>query len=46
VAHFRLRRWQAGHYKLKPHTYAIYTKDSPTARKPFQVDKPTYRWVR
>ena len=45
VAHYRLRRGWAGYYHCRPHEYAIYTEESPTQRKVFQVDKPTYRWA-
>jgi len=45
LVHFRLRRWQAGHYSCKPHQYEIYTLDSPDRRKVFQVESPTFRWV-
>jgi glycosyltransferase involved in cell wall biosynthesis len=46
VAHFRLRHWQAGHYRCAPHDYAIYTADSPDRRKTFHVANPTFRWIR
>ena len=46
LVHFRLRRWQAGHYRCRPHDYAIYTQADPRQRKTFQVTKPTFRWVR
>lgn len=46
VGHYRLRRWLAGHYHCKPHDYAIYTTNSPTARKTFHVANPTFRWIR
>jgi glycosyltransferase involved in cell wall biosynthesis len=46
TVHFRLRRWRSGHYSCRPHEYAIYTHASPTARKRFVVDKPTFRWHR
>ena len=46
LAHFRLRRLLAGHYAPKPHSYAIYTTDSPDRRQTFQVSRPTYRWAR
>jgi glycosyltransferase involved in cell wall biosynthesis len=46
LAHFRLRRWRAGHYRCKPHDYAIYTTNSPSARKTFHVVNPTFRWIR
>ena len=46
VAHFRLRRWRAGHYRCQPHDYSIYTPDSPAGRKTFHVANPTFRWTR
>lgn len=46
VAHFRLRRWCAGHYRCRPHDYSIYTLDSPDQRRTFQVSNPTFRWTR
>ncbi len=46
LAHFRLRRWRAGHYQCRPHDYAIYTQASPNQRTTFQVNQPTYRWQR
>ncbi len=46
VAHFRFRRWLAGHYRCRPYSYAIYTSDSPERRKTFRVDNPTFRWRR
>jgi glycosyltransferase involved in cell wall biosynthesis len=46
LVHFRLRRWRVGHYRCRPHDYAIYTQDQPTQRRNFHVTKPTFRWVR
>lgn len=46
VLHFRLRRWRAGHYRCRPHDYAIYTEASPVTRRTFHVARPTFRWVR
>jgi glycosyltransferase involved in cell wall biosynthesis len=46
VAHYRLRRLLTGAYRVDPHQYSIYTKDSPTRRKTFVVKQPTFRWVR
>lgn len=46
LLHFRLRRWQAGHYRGTPHEYSIYTQASPGQRQAFQVPHPTFRWVR
>jgi hypothetical protein len=44
VAHHRLRRLAAGHFSLKPTSYAIYTLQSPEQRVPFDVPKPTAIW--
>lgn len=46
VAHFRLRRWQAGHYDCKPHAYSIFTQTSREHRVEFRVQSPTFRWLR
>jgi glycosyltransferase involved in cell wall biosynthesis len=46
VAHFRLRKLWHGLYKLQPHDYAIYTRESPDRRKPFHVANPAFRWQR
>ena len=46
VAHFRLRRLFAGHYRCRPYEYAIYTHESPQKRKVFRAQKPTFRWRR
>ncbi len=46
LAHFRLRRWRAGHYDCQPHDYSIYTPASPRQRTTFHVSNPTYRWQR
>lgn len=46
LAHYRFRRWCSGHYSCKPHDYAIYTMDSPAARRTFHVSNPTFRWIR
>jgi len=46
LVHFRLRRWQAGHYRCEPHDYAIYTLGNPDRRKMFHVANPTFRWIR
>lgn len=40
----RLRRLRAGHFRLKPMSYAIYTKQSPTRRVTIDVAKPTAVW--
>jgi glycosyltransferase involved in cell wall biosynthesis len=44
VAHHRVRRVVAGHFFLKPLTYAIYTLESPERRVVFFVPKPTAIW--
>jgi hypothetical protein len=44
VAHHRLRRLAAGHFSLKPTSYAIYTFDSPEQRVRFDVPKPSAIW--
>lgn len=46
LLHFRLRRWQAGHYRVRPHDYAIFTQTDPQRRITFRVTHPTYRWQR
>jgi glycosyltransferase involved in cell wall biosynthesis len=46
LVHYRFRRWRAGHYRCVPHDYSIYTQDSPSHRKVFQVGHPTFRWLR
>lgn len=44
VFDFRLRRLLAGIYWPRPLRYAIYTEDSPTQRREFAVEKPTFIW--
>ena len=44
IAHHRLRRLAAGHFSLKPASYAIYTLQSPGRRVRFDVPKPTAVW--
>lgn len=46
LAHYRWRRWRAGHYRCQPHDYAIFTQSSPARRQVFHVAAPTYRWIR
>lgn len=46
LIHFRLRRWQAGHYRCQPHDYAIYTAADAARRVTRHVAQPTYRWRR
>ena len=43
VSH-RLRRLRAGHFRLQPTRYAIYTKQSPAQRVIIDVPKPTAVW--
>lgn len=40
----RLRRLRAGHFQLKPTSYAVYTKQSPERRVTVEVPKPTAVW--
>jgi glycosyltransferase involved in cell wall biosynthesis len=44
VVNHRLRRMAAGHFNLKPTSYAIYTKASPDRRVLIDVPKPTAIW--
>ncbi|HXC36252.1 MAG TPA: glycosyltransferase [Candidatus Acidoferrales bacterium] len=44
IAHHRLRRLAAGHFKLQPMSYEIYTLESPGKRVRFDVPKPTSVW--
>ena len=44
IASHNLRRWRAGHYKLEPTSYEIYTKQSPARRIKFEVPHPTAVW--
>jgi glycosyltransferase involved in cell wall biosynthesis len=44
IVNHRLRRVAAGHFKLAPASYAIYTKKSPKQRVEFLVPKPTAVW--
>lgn len=47
VAHYRLRRLLAGHYRRRPgYAYDIYTRANPSARVHFQVDRPVNIWRR
>jgi len=45
ILHHRFRRWAAGAYRQGPFDYAIYTADSPAARRTFHVAHPTFLWV-
>jgi glycosyltransferase involved in cell wall biosynthesis len=44
IFHHRLRRMAAGHFKLNPMSYEIYTLQSPLTRVRFDVPKPTAVW--
>jgi glycosyltransferase involved in cell wall biosynthesis len=44
IAQHRLRRLAAGHFRLKPTSYSIYTFDSPERRAEFNVPRPTAIW--
>jgi glycosyltransferase involved in cell wall biosynthesis len=44
ILHHRLRRLAAGHFRLKPTNYQIYTLASPESRVTFDVQKPTAVW--
>lgn len=42
----RLRRFLAGHYRVKPFAFELYTEASPHRRVVRRVERPTYRWIR
>jgi len=44
IGHHRLRRVVAGHFRLKPTAYSIYTLQSPERRVRFDVARPTAVW--
>ena len=44
IMHHRLRRLAAGHFKMEPTSYSLYTKASPNQRVTIQVPKPTAVW--
>jgi glycosyltransferase involved in cell wall biosynthesis len=44
IVHHRLRRLAAGHFRLKPTSYQVYTLGSPDHRVTFDVQKPTAVW--
>ena len=46
IAHHRLRRMLAGHYRAQSFSFALYTHASPHHRVTRHVEKPSYRWVR
>jgi glycosyltransferase involved in cell wall biosynthesis len=41
IWHHRLRRLGAGHYFVRPFSYALYTRESPGQRVVFHVSQPT-----
>ena len=46
VLHHRARRLAAGHFRLAPTSYSIYTLNSPSRRMRFDVPRPTAVWWR
>jgi glycosyltransferase involved in cell wall biosynthesis len=44
ILQHRWRRLRAGHFRLQPTRYAIYTKQSPAQRVTIEVPKPTAVW--
>jgi glycosyltransferase involved in cell wall biosynthesis len=44
IFNHRIRRMAAGHFKLQPMSYEIYTLESPEKRVKFDVQKPTAVW--
>jgi glycosyltransferase involved in cell wall biosynthesis len=44
VFHHRLRRLTGGIYFQRPFSYSIYTHASTSARVPFEVTTPRFRW--
>lgn len=44
ILHHRFRRMAAGHFKLPPMSYEIYTRESPERRVKFEVPRPTAVW--
>ena len=44
IVNHRLRRLRAGHFRLKPTSYAIYTRQSPDRRVTIDVPRPTAVW--
>jgi glycosyltransferase involved in cell wall biosynthesis len=43
IGHHRLRRYAYGMYRQRPFSYSIYSSDSPSHRKLFQVTRPRSR---
>ena len=46
ILHYRLRRLLSRGPSSEPFQYAIYTRESPTARRVFEVATPRSRWIR
>lgn len=46
IAHHRLRRLLAGHYRAEAFSFALFTEASPDTRVTRYVGKPRYRWIR
>lgn len=44
IVNHRLRRLRAGHFRLKPTSYALYTRQSPDRRVTIDVPRPTAVW--
>jgi len=44
LAAYRLKRLLKGLYKIRPHSYSVYTKASPNRRVEFHVASPSFRW--
>jgi glycosyltransferase involved in cell wall biosynthesis len=44
IASHRIRRFQAGHFKLNSMSYQIYTRKNPGRRTEFYVQRPTPIW--
>ena len=45
ILHYRLRKWIAGAYDLKPFEYQIHTLTNPGKRAHFRVLRPVQRWT-
>ncbi|MGH7942437.1 MAG: hypothetical protein ACREFR_15325, partial [Limisphaerales bacterium] len=44
IFNHRLRRVTAGHFRVQPMSYEMYTLESPGRRVRFEVSKPTSVW--
>jgi hypothetical protein len=44
IVHHRLRRLAAGHFRIKPTSYSVFTLQSPDRRVIFDVPRPTSLW--